>query len=158
MYSCHSRYSCLSFISHKQKRFLRKTFRDFSPYNGLLWCPEFELPKCSLNAASNGSKGRRVLSSIAYWQYKCIAWMYCKSLWITASAKCKNVNVKCSIMFGYFQKKNTIYILFNLKRSSCLALCELCFFPVHDRLCWKTPISFSPPTSKSSYIAAEVLM
>ncbi len=28
-----------------------------------------------------------------YWQYKCIAWMYCKSLWIKASAKCINVNV-----------------------------------------------------------------
>ncbi len=28
-----------------------------------------------------------------YWQYKCIAWMHCKSLWIKASAKCINVNV-----------------------------------------------------------------
>ncbi len=27
-----------------------------------------------------------------YWQYKCIAWMHCKSLWIKASAKCINVN------------------------------------------------------------------
>ncbi len=24
-----------------------------------------------------------------YWQYKCIAWMHCKSLWIKASGKCK---------------------------------------------------------------------
>ncbi len=24
-----------------------------------------------------------------YWQYKCIAWMHCKSLWIKVSAKCK---------------------------------------------------------------------
>ncbi len=23
-----------------------------------------------------------------YWQYKCIVWMHCKSLWIKASAKC----------------------------------------------------------------------
>ncbi len=28
-----------------------------------------------------------------YWQYKCIAWMHCKSLWIKASAKCIDVNV-----------------------------------------------------------------
>ncbi len=28
-----------------------------------------------------------------YWQYKCIAWMHCKSLWIKASAKCISVNV-----------------------------------------------------------------
>ncbi len=25
-----------------------------------------------------------------YWQYKCISWMHCKSLWIKASAKCKS--------------------------------------------------------------------
>ncbi len=25
-----------------------------------------------------------------YWQYKCIDWMHCKSLWIKASAKCIN--------------------------------------------------------------------
>ncbi len=31
-----------------------------------------------------------------YWQYKCIAWMHCKSLWKKASAKCINVNVKCA--------------------------------------------------------------
>ncbi len=30
-----------------------------------------------------------------YWQYKCIAWMHCKSLWIKASAKCINVNENC---------------------------------------------------------------
>ncbi len=24
-----------------------------------------------------------------YWQYKCISWMHCKSLWIKASGKCK---------------------------------------------------------------------
>ncbi len=29
-----------------------------------------------------------------YWQYKCIAWMHCKSLWIKVSDKCLNVNVK----------------------------------------------------------------
>jgi len=30
-------------------------------------------------------------------QKKCIAWMQCKSLWIKASAKCINVNVKMFI-------------------------------------------------------------
>ncbi len=33
-----------------------------------------------------------------YWQYKCIAWMHCKSLWIKASAKCINVNVVRAII------------------------------------------------------------
>ncbi len=33
-----------------------------------------------------------------YWQYKCIAWMHCKSLWIKASAKCINVNVHCFVI------------------------------------------------------------
>ncbi len=28
-----------------------------------------------------------------FWQYKCIAWMHCKLLWIKASAKCTHVNV-----------------------------------------------------------------
>ncbi len=28
-----------------------------------------------------------------YWQYKCVAWMLCKSLWIKASAKCKCNNI-----------------------------------------------------------------
>ncbi len=35
-----------------------------------------------------------------YWQYKCIAWMPCKSLWIKVSAKCINVNVNdCRINY-----------------------------------------------------------
>ncbi len=40
-----------------------------------------------------------------YWQYKCIAWMHCKSLWIKASAKYINVNVnvwrRAEITFGH---------------------------------------------------------
>ncbi len=28
-----------------------------------------------------------------YWQYKCIAWMHCKSLWIKASAICTVLSV-----------------------------------------------------------------
>ncbi len=34
---------------------------------------------------------------VFYWKKLCTAWMHSKSLWIKASAKCVNVNVKCPV-------------------------------------------------------------
>ncbi len=50
-----------------------------------------------------------------YWQYKCIAWMHCKSLWIKASAKCINVNMHLQI----HSSKNELQKTFKRLRSVC---------------------------------------
>ncbi len=47
------------------------------------------LERCVGSAKFVGSIPREHM----YWQYKCITWMHCKSLWIKASDKCINVNV-----------------------------------------------------------------
>ncbi len=47
-----------------------------------------------------------------YWQYKCIAWMHCKSLWIKASAKCINVRMSRGAnnwVQHVFEKKHLFY-------------------------------------------------
>ncbi len=41
-----------------------------------------------------------------YWQYKCITWMHCKSLWIKASAKYINVNVNMKYKTESLHKGN----------------------------------------------------
>ncbi len=47
-----------------------------------------------------------------YLQYKCIAWMHCKSLWIKASAKCINVNVSKGkpVSFWLITKSSDIFL------------------------------------------------
>ncbi len=54
---------------------------------------------------------------------QCIAWMHCKSLWIKASAKCINVNVKCKISPQTDRRSLTVQLLclsLVLKRRLCL--------------------------------------
>ncbi len=59
-----------------------------------------------------------------YWQYKCIAWMHCKSLWIKASAKCKREYFLCS-------KKKQCFLLFRCspllftRVPQCIALLSM---------------------------------
>ncbi len=60
-----------------------------------------------------------------YWK-KCIAWMHCKSLWIKASAKCINVNVRATTHrrvkeFGYSCRIPLVKPLLNHRqRQRCL--------------------------------------
>ncbi len=60
------------------------------------------LEHCTSSAKVVGSIPREH----TYWQYKCITWMHCTSLWIKASAKCINVNVTSLMsrftLFNYF--------------------------------------------------------
>ncbi len=53
----------------------------------------YKILSCSVEHCVSSAK---VVGSIprehTYWQYKCINWMLCKSLWIKVSAKCINVN------------------------------------------------------------------
>ncbi len=60
-----------------------------------------------------------------YWQYKCIAWMHCKSLWIKASAKCINVNVnwsptKDTQKHGFKSNQNQITFIVTSPQHKCL--------------------------------------
>ncbi len=62
-----------------------------------------------------------------YWQYKCIAWMHCKSLWIKASAKCKCIQsypiLSCTILSYPFsnlsQSKPKGILLCLMKHNIC---------------------------------------
>ncbi len=52
-----------------------------------------------------------------YWQYKCIAWMHCKSLWIKASAKCIHVNV-------VLPPKTMLWFIYMILRMLWLSFCS----------------------------------
>ncbi len=81
-----------------------------------------------------------------YWQYKCITWIHCKSLWIKASAKCINVkfvmnsgfNETIVTMVAVMKKfhgsrvprprmKNMIHTALYLEDTSHYSLLSICF-------------------------------
>ncbi len=69
-----------------------------------------------------------------YWQYICIAWMHCKSLWIKASAKCINVNVVCSIpelQSFQFQLFSSVSSKEEMTGNRIVLLILLVYFIVH---------------------------
>ncbi len=83
---CYKRYNCniikKKFISKLKAAKLSLIFIYVSNYVPVAqW-----LEHCVSSAKVVGSIPREH----TYWQYKCIAWMHCKSLWIKASAKYGN--------------------------------------------------------------------
>ncbi len=79
-----------------------------------------------------------ILREHMYWQYKCIAWMHCKSLWIKASAKCINVNV-ISFIQHHSEMKGTIL---NLIISKLKMLLDYCSFSVELDFCCRSVLMF----------------
>ncbi len=65
----------------------------------------------------HGASNANIMGSIPResksWQnVETVTWMQSKSLWIKASAKCINVNVKCMLWFGYTSDVNKIMFYF----------------------------------------------
>ncbi len=89
---------CVNFnhVNHKMYVIIRnRTMYPIQLHCVISWAQLFGITKNHVPVAQwleYCVSSAKVVGSIprehTYWQYKCICWMHCKSLWIKASAKC----------------------------------------------------------------------